>query len=56
MIEQGYSRGVLMGGTLNSASRLNNEAPVFIISAQADAGTPEYPEIRYNAYSSSRDV
>ena len=43
MIEQGYSRGVPMGGNLNSASRLNNEAPVFIISAQADAGTPEYP-------------
>ena len=43
MVEQGYSRGVPMGGQLNNVSRSGNEAPVFIVSAQSDAGTPEYP-------------
>ncbi len=42
MIEQGYSGGVPMGGQLKNTLLPDNQAPVFIISAQADAGTPGY--------------
>ena len=42
MVAQGYSGGVPMGGDL-SAPDIQATAPQFVISAQADSGTREYP-------------
>lgn len=41
MVAQGYARGVPMGGDLPAAP--GRAAPRFLVSVQADAGTPEYP-------------
>ena len=43
MIEQGYAHGVPMGGQLDNQARKNEQRPVFVVSAQADAGTLKYP-------------
>jgi len=42
MVAQGYAGGVPMGGDL-SAPDIQATAPQFVISAQADSGTREYP-------------
>jgi Protein of unknown function (DUF3604) len=42
MVAQGYAGGVPMGGDL-SAPATEDARPTFIVSAVADAGTPEYP-------------
>ena len=42
MVARGYAGGVPMGGDLR-ARGIDDEAPRFIVSALADAGTAEYP-------------
>jgi hypothetical protein len=42
MVKQGYAGGVPMGGDL-SAPTAQDASPKFIVSAVADAGTPDYP-------------
>lgn len=42
LVEQGYAGGVPMGGDLPARSG-KEKAPVFVVSAMQDAGTPEHP-------------
>ena len=42
LVEQGYARGVPMGGDLEERPG-GDTAPVFVVSALQDAGTPEHP-------------
>jgi hypothetical protein len=43
MVRQGYADGVPMGGDLPPAPEGDKTAPRFVISAQMDPGTPQYP-------------
>ncbi len=43
LVAKGYSGGVPMGGDLPYAPKGRESGPRFVFSAQADAGTPDYP-------------
>ncbi len=43
IIEEGYSNGVPMGGQLDYQASISDGAPIFVVSALADAGTAKYP-------------